>query len=230
MNGLMMTEGPGHEVVAGRLSGRVYSALKTRLVEGDFPAGKRIGIEALRQEYGVSKQPVMEAFRLLASDGIVEIVPQVGCRPMDYSIEEVADFFRVFAASEGAVAAAAATRCTPEQIAGLRTALRETADLDQEPDPKIRGRLYRLANRRFHTRIQEMAASRVIDSVSRRMWDLSDYLVNTFPEGGSFSAHTAERHTDHERIVQALAHGDASMARIEMSNHILHTVRRLGLD
>lgn len=226
LQGLVGTE---QEVVAGRLSGRVYSALKTRLVEGEFPAGKRISIDPLRKEYGVSKQPVMEAFRFLASDGIVEIVPQVGCRPMDYSPDEIAEFFRVFAASEGAVAAAAARRGTAAQAASLRASLAETANLEIEPDPEVRGRRYREANRRFHTQIQEMAASRIIDSLSRRMWDLSDYLVNTFNEGGNFSAHTAERHGDHERIVAALEIGDPEQARREMSEHILHTVSLLGL-
>lgn len=219
----------GHEVVAGRLSGRVYGLLKTRLVEGEFPAGKRISIESLRQDYGVSKQPLMEAFRLLASDGIVEIVPQVGCRPMAYTQNEIADFFRVFAGSEGAVAAAAATRCDDGQVLALRRLLDETQRLSEEDSVEVRARRYRESNRRFHSRIHEMAASRVIDSLSRRMWDLSDYLVNTVAWTGGFAEHTAERHGDHERIVEAFEARDVERARQEMSQHILHTVSLLDL-
>lgn len=47
----------------GRLSGQMYDTIKDRLLEGDYPAGSRVSVEALRSEFGVSKQPIMEALR-----------------------------------------------------------------------------------------------------------------------------------------------------------------------
>jgi DNA-binding GntR family transcriptional regulator len=46
----------------------------------------------------VSKHPVIEALRFLSADGLVEIVPQVGSTAMTYSLQDVADFFEMFAA------------------------------------------------------------------------------------------------------------------------------------
>ena len=63
-----------------RLAPVVYEMLKERLLEGTYQAGERLSVETLKTEFEVSKQPVMEALHRLAADGLVEIVPQVGCR------------------------------------------------------------------------------------------------------------------------------------------------------
>ena len=62
----------------GRLNHAVYGELRERLLSGRYAAGARLSTEELRTEFGVSKQPVMEALRRLSADGMVEIVPQVG--------------------------------------------------------------------------------------------------------------------------------------------------------
>src|SRR5215470_3244264 len=72
-----------------RLAPVVYDLLKERLLEGEFQAGERLSVEALKAEFGVSKQPVMEALRRLSSEGLVEIIPQVGCRIPVYGSVDV---------------------------------------------------------------------------------------------------------------------------------------------
>lgn len=218
------------EVLSGRLSGRIYPDLLDRLAGGEFPAGRRLSMEALRADYGASKQPLMEAFRMLAADGIVEIVPQVGCRPVVYTPEEVVDFFHVFAASEGAVAAAAAMRRTQDQLTQLRASLASTAALAELEDPAEGHRRYRIANRDFHGLVQAMAGSRMINLLSRRMWDLSDYLINTVDATHGHHRQTlVERHDDHALILSALETGDRQAARETMSRHILRSIEAFDL-
>ena len=215
------------QAAGGRLSGRVYEELKDRLLEGGFEPGKRISMEALKTDFEVSKQPIMEAFRLLAADGLVEILPQIGCRPVRYTAEEAADFFRVFAGYEGAVAEAAALRRTPEQMAQLREISTETEGLDALPDADARAQAYRRGNRRFHQALQEMAHSRVMSAISQRRWDLSDYLVGSSETGGTFGHKTEQRHGEHQGILRALEEGDSVAARDLMAAHILHPVELL---
>lgn len=215
------------ETLPGRLSRRIYADLKDRLAGGEFTPGVRLSMETLRTDYGVSKQPLMEAFRMLASDGIVEIVPQVGCRPIVYTRDEVVDFFTVFAASEGAVAGAAAARRTDDQLRLLEKALRHTENLSALPESEARHR-YRRANREFHGIIQAMAGSRTINLLSRRLWDLSDYLISTTNTASFHGGRIGARHEEHAHIVQVLAAGDVDGARQEMSGHILGIVEQFG--
>jgi DNA-binding GntR family transcriptional regulator len=59
---------------------------------------------------------------------------------------------------------------------------------------------------------------------SRRMWDLSDFLINTSGVSQPLSSALDDRHDDHERIRAALHAGDQATARAEMEQHIVGTV------
>jgi DNA-binding GntR family transcriptional regulator len=207
----------------GRLAARIHESIKTRLLEGEYPGGSKLSVELLKSEFGVSKQPVMEALRLLSADGLVEIYPQIGCVVTRYSLEEAEDFFRIFAAFESTVAAAAAQRRKAEDLDELFLTARRMERLNEEPDLGTRSRQYRIQNRVFHDIIHRMASSRIMGNFSRKMWDLSDFLINTTGTPQPFGAALAERNEDHRQILQALEAGDAEAARNEMAKHILST-------
>lgn len=207
-----------------RLNHAVYDQLKERLLDGVYTAGEQLSTEQLRLEFGVSKQPVMEAMRRLSGDGLIDIYPQVGSRVAIYPPQEVGDFFVMFGGFEGTIAGIAATRRTPEQLADMDAISRQIDQLRSEVDPAVRARGYRLLNRRFHKAIHLMAHSRVMAQTSSRMWDLSDFLINTTGSPNPLSSALDERHNDHERIRAALHDGDQAAARKEMEHHIVGTV------
>ena len=207
-----------------RLAPVVYEMLKERLLEGTYQAGERLSVETLKTEFDVSKQPVMEALHRLAADGLVEIVPQVGCRVVRFQPQEVTDFYAIFGAMEGAVAGVAALRRTEDQLTDLEQVNQEIGDLANNPDPAARSHGYRILNREFHATVHTMAHSDVIADISQRMWDLSDLLINTSGVPRPLATVTGERHDDHDRIISALRAGDPDAARIEMEEHITSTV------
>jgi DNA-binding GntR family transcriptional regulator len=207
----------------GPLNHAVYDVLRERLLEGHYPAGTRLPTDDLRSELGVSKQPVMEALRRLAADGMVEIVPQVGCLVTGYDLHEIEDFYLAFGGFEGSIAGTAALRRTDEQLVELDRISLQIDALRTEGDAAVRSRGYRLWNRWFHHAIGAMAQSRVMTETSRRMWNLSDFLINTAGVPQPLSSALDDRHADHERIRAALHVGDHAAAREEMERHIVTT-------
>lgn len=205
-----------------RLGHVVYETLKERLLDGRYEAGSRLSIEALKAEFGVSKQPVMDALRRLAALGIVEIIPQSGCRVSEYSLLEVKDFFTLFASFEGEIAAAAAQRRTDDQMAALDAAWSAIADLESTDDPTKRAHGYRIENREFHHAIHEMARSRVMAELSARMWDLSDFFINTVGSQPLANA-LQQRNHDHDVIRDAIRNGNPAVAKAAMEHHIVTT-------
>jgi DNA-binding GntR family transcriptional regulator len=204
-----------------RLAPVVYDLLKERLLDGEFRAGQRLSVESLRAEYGVSKQPVMDALRRLSTDGLVEIIPQVGCQVPTYSDADIADFFAIFAGTEAAVAAVAAARRTDDQVIDLVAVNDEIGRIAPDADPGARARRYRALNRRFHRIIHDMAHSPVVTDLSRRMWDLSDLLINTSDRKPAVASAVTARHADHDAIIAALRQRDPAAARTAMEQHIL---------
>ncbi|AZI66069.1 GntR family transcriptional regulator (plasmid) [Rhodococcus qingshengii] len=207
-----------------RLSSALYDILKNRLLEGRYPAGEKIVVEAIRQEFGVSKQPVMDALRRLSSDKLVYIVPQVGCEVVSYTQQEVEDFYTLFGGFEGTIAAVAAARRTQSQLLELDLISARVDALIASHDPVVRAHGYRVHNREFHAAIHAMAHSRIMEETSQRMWDLSDFLINTAGITNPLSSALPERQHDHHVITEAIRNGDAEAARVAMEHHIVGTV------
>jgi DNA-binding GntR family transcriptional regulator len=219
---------PGLRPVAAasgkRLASLIYDLVREHLLEGAYQAGERLQVEMLKAEYGVSKQPIMDALRRLASDGLIEIIPQVGCRVPVYEPEDIAAFFAIFGGTEGAVAGVAAQRRAAEQLSSLAAVNADILRLAADPSPSTRAHRYRILNRQFHGIVHAMAHSPVVAEISRRMWDMSDLIINTSGAPQPLAFAVPARHEDHERIIAALQRADPEGARAEMEAHILGTV------
>jgi DNA-binding GntR family transcriptional regulator len=214
----------GARLSGARLSTALYDTLKGRLLEGKYGAGEKIVVETVRQEFGVSKQPVMDALRRLSSDKLVEIIPQVGCQVASYSTQEVEDFFTLFGGFEGTIAGVAALRRTDQQLLELDMISARVDGLLKSEDPALRAHGYRIHNREFHAAIHTMAHSRIMAETSHRMWDLSDFLINTTGVVNPLSGALEERQHDHHRITEALRAQDEEAARKAMEQHIVGTI------
>jgi DNA-binding GntR family transcriptional regulator len=207
-----------------RLGVVLLDELKERLLAGRYPVGTRISIEEVKAEFGVSKQPVMDAMRRLEATGIVQIVPQSGCRVAHYSAPEIRDFFNLFGRFEGEIAAAAATRRSDAQLVELDEAWQRVADIDALDDREERSRKYRFLNREYHLVIHGMSHSRLMTTLSERMWDLSDFLVTTVGGIQQLSNSIHDRNRDHDIIRTAIRSKNPDVARAAMESHIVGIV------
>jgi DNA-binding GntR family transcriptional regulator len=219
MAGSLLSAPPGQ-----RLAQLVLDELRARLLTGRYPVGSRISIEEVKAEFGVSKQPVMDAMRRLEATGIVQIVPQSGCRVVSYSAQEIRDFFNLFGRFEGEIAAAAAARRSDAQLVELDNAWQRIADLEKLDDPEERARGYRLRNREYHLVLHQMSHSRLMTQLSGRMWDLSDFLVTTVGGIQRLSDSVHDRNHDHDIIRIAIRSQNPDVARAAMESHITGTV------
>lgn len=202
-----------------------------RLVEGRYQPGARISIDEIKTEFGVSKQPVMDAMRRLEANGLVAVAPQSGCRVVTYSIGEVRDFFQLFARVEGDIAYAAAERRDEAQLADLDRAweLIENLPDTAEADPTERCRAYLRLNRDYHRVIHEMAASPVMAGIGTRLWDLADYFMGTVGGPARIAEVVGARNHDHDLIRDAIREGRPELARAGMQAHIEDTFEVLGM-
>jgi DNA-binding GntR family transcriptional regulator len=206
-----------------RLGELAQQGIKGRLLDGIYTPGQKLVVEDLSAEFEVSRQPIMEALRVLSAEGLVTIIPQVGCRVASYGAQEVRDFFALFATMEGAVAALAATRRTDADLRALNEVSARIGALVDEEDLTERAHSYRIRNREFHAQIHAMADSAIIADLSRRMWNLSDFLINTAELTHSLHS-IARRHLDHQSVQRALEAKDGELARRTMEEHIMANV------
>src|SRR3954467_2116733 len=87
-----------------RLHDLAYAYLKGLLLAGGLDPGNQISSESVGRVLAISRAPVSDAIRRLTVEGLLEILPQVGCRVVRPVATGMADFYEIFGATEGVVA------------------------------------------------------------------------------------------------------------------------------
>jgi len=211
----------------GGLAERAYDHLKQMLVTGIVTDQQWFPIDEIAAELDTSRQPVMDALRRLSIEGFVEIVPQVGCRPRRPQINEIRDFFRLFAEGEAIIAELAAERADPNVVLTLRLISAQIGALSQQPD-EVSGRsdLYRSLNRQLHAEMRRAAHSPALAEIVESLGDRSDFYIACFKDK-VFAPNLKIAHAEHEEIIEAIAAGNGRKARGAMKKHITATEQRL---
>jgi DNA-binding GntR family transcriptional regulator len=77
------------------LAEAIYVAIRGQILAGQLTSGERLHLSQLAKDYGVSLGVVREAVTRLASERLLESIPQVGFRVRVLSIEDLVDLTRV---------------------------------------------------------------------------------------------------------------------------------------
>jgi DNA-binding GntR family transcriptional regulator len=206
---------------------RVYEAIKERLLDGAYREGDKLAVDAIAEEFAVSRYPVMDAIKRLSVEGFVNVVPQVGCRVATYADSEIQDFLQLCIEVGGVIAGLAAERRTPEQLLALDDLSQEIgALLDRRMAQETRARRYRLLNRQFHLVVHDMANSRLVTNVAESMFDRLDFMINTTAELRRYSEALQRRYEELEALRQALILEDKAAARTAYEMHLRLTAKR----
>jgi DNA-binding GntR family transcriptional regulator len=189
----------------------VYEEVQRRIVEGEMLPGERIFEDQLAHELDVSRNPVREALQALELEGFVELEPRRGARVAIISEQRAADLFELREALEGMVARLAASRRTDDELRLLQQALAHGIDAASVGDV---ARLPAL-NTEFHGLLCAAAHNAMLADNVERMSQLIKWVyTKRVTQRGTTSW------TEHERIVDAIAAGDAERASAEARAHI----------
>src|SRR5690606_8650263 len=106
--------------LAEPIAPQLIAILRLAIAQMQLKPGAALSENEIAGRFGVSRQPVREAFIKLAEAGLVEIRPSRGTYVMKISVREVANARLVREAIESDLAGLAAGLATPKQIANLR--------------------------------------------------------------------------------------------------------------
>lgn len=158
------------------LSERIHDSVLEAICSGELKAGARITQEELAQQFGVSRQPVLQAMMLLRREGFLVETGRKGVCVAPLDVEKAHNLYVVRGALDGAAARLAAGRPTPELM--------------------HRGRLLLDVGRRA-------AASGHVPSVIEA--DIDFHLFIYEASGNPLIGETAQPHWQHLRRVMAAA-------------------------
>lgn len=217
----------GRRVVSRQILGdAVFEALKKMVMDHDRAPGEHLNIDDLARTLEVSPTPVREALARLEAEGLVAKRPLSG-----YSVAPLLDparldqLFEARRLLELPTARLAAERASKAQVAEL---VRLVAAMRRDGSGHRYEEYREFANDdgRFHAMLAEAARNEVIADVLARLhfhWHL--FRIHF---GGAVAADTI---SEHEAIVEALAHHDGDAAALAMGDHLQRSHDRvIGSD
>ncbi|GAA4295629.1 GntR family transcriptional regulator [Actinomadura luteofluorescens] len=149
-----------------------YELLRSRILEGTYVPGYRLVINQLAQETGVSTIPLREALRRLQSDGLVEVVRNVGARVAVFDAEQVEHTLQILARLEGYATAISAPLMTAAHIDASRKINDRMVEALEEFDPTA----FTALNREFHFSIYEHCPDAHLRSLLEAEWTRLDHM------------------------------------------------------
>jgi DNA-binding GntR family transcriptional regulator len=105
---------------AESLHEKLVSQLRDIIVEGEIEPGARISERLLCERFGVSRTPLREVLKVLASEGLIDLLPNRGARVARLEDRDVEDMFEVMAALEALSGRLACARISEPALADIR--------------------------------------------------------------------------------------------------------------
>lgn len=112
--------GEGERVRSGAwLHGELLTALRDFIVEGHLADGARVPEKELCERFSVSRTPLREALKVLASEGLIDLLPNRGARIRPLRLEDVRELFDVMGGLEALAGRLACEHIADEEIAEI---------------------------------------------------------------------------------------------------------------
>src|SRR5260370_23532168 len=108
------------KLVQASLHDEAVARIRDMIMEGRLEPGSKVSEKDLCELFGISRTPLREALKVLASEGLIALLPHRGARVAQLTGKDMADLFQVMGALEGLAGELACARITDEAVHEIR--------------------------------------------------------------------------------------------------------------
>ncbi len=201
------------ELESSTQADRLADQIASSVLSGEFQPGFRLDEHMLAERFGVSRTPVREALRQLASTGLIDIKPRRSATVASATSAQLDTLFGAMAEVEATCARLAAMSMTPIERRRLQSLHESMAEFVTVNDSEG----FAAANLTFHTMIYSGAHNDIItEFASGLRRRLAPFRKAQFRTVGRLPRSQEE----HGNVVKAILAGDASAAHSAMFDHM----------
>src|SRR5262245_14778082 len=202
-----ITRRPLHEEATDRL--------RDLIVQGRLEPGSRLNERLLTAQLGVSRTPLREAFKVLATEGLVELLPNRGAIVSQIDAERLSETLAVMGALEALAGELACKNATEAQLNEIRALHYEMLAYHARGD--LAG--YFKFNQAIHLKIVKYSGNAMLFGVYRQLNGnvrRARYMANLSKERWDAAVR------EHDEILAALAARDVKRIRALLTDHLTH--------
>ena len=185
---------------------QVHAVLREQILTGALPRGSRLPQETIAAELGVSRTPLREALRRLASEGLVTLQPNHGATVSGVDFNDMNAAWVARLAIEPFAARLAAERRDPDELERMATAIARAARGVCDPADGLD------ANREFHLALVAASGNDHLAHFAELLW-VTRISFAIYAAQASESDGVEAWADEHEQILAAITAGDADLRR-----------------
>ncbi|HWV86209.1 MAG TPA: GntR family transcriptional regulator [Capillimicrobium sp.] len=189
-----------------------YERIRTLILNGEVPAGTRLGQVELAERLGISRTPVREALRRLTGEGLVEFQDNRGFRVAQLRLEDVLQRLEVRLLLEPGAARLAAERATEADLAELE------ASVEREVAARTAVAVHD-ASREFHIGVARASHNRELVMALENLW-LIEVGRRLLAQRRAAPHWQDGDVAEHRAILAAIAARDGDRAAALMESHV----------
>jgi DNA-binding GntR family transcriptional regulator len=202
------------------LHNEAVTRIRDMIVEGQLEPGSKISEKHLCELFEISRTPLREALKVLAKEGLLELLPNRGARVAKLTRKDLEDLFHVMGALEGLAGELASGQVTEAALNEIRALHHEMLAHRARGDRAA----YFHANQAIHDAIIAAADNRVLslqyENLRGRIRP-ARYMANVTRERWD------EAVREHGEILEALSRRDGPRVRELLRQHLAHKFRAL---
>ena len=198
----------------------VLERLRDMIIEGRLEPGQRINEGAVGAQLGVSRTPLREAIKSLASEGLVEMQPAKGAVVRRFSLRDLREILEVIKSLEQLGGRIACAQATDAQIAEV-VALHERMMALYAEQNRLE---YFKLNQAIHTSFVQNSGNAVLAEMHET---LQARIKRLRYVGNSEPSKWANAVAEHEEMIKALKKRDANRLAEVVGRHLDATVIRV---
>ena len=193
--------------------------MRSLIVESQIKPGERVPELEISKDLGVSRTPIREALKVLASEGLVDLLPLRGAVVKTFSDKDASDILEVMGLLENFAAqkACQADQKKIDRVLAMHKKMKLLFFKGKRPE-------YFELNQKIHDSLVEMSGNEslmmVHSMLSKRMRSLR-YSGNSTPDNWRGALE------DHEVIATALGKRDMKAIKKAVNDHFANTIQRV---
>jgi DNA-binding GntR family transcriptional regulator len=210
-----------NDIIRLNLSDQIANRLRDMIVQNELAPGDRVREREICKKLQVSRTPLREALHKLASEGLVEQVPNRGAVIAAPSPSEIADMLQVLGTLEGFAGERACELMSDEELAEIKALQLEMLAAFTRGD---RLQYFKL-NQRIHLSIVKAARSDTLLSLHSR---LNARLYRIRYQSNLKNERWGSALDEHDHIMSALEARDAVKLSTLLRQHLRSTWEKVS--
>jgi len=195
------------------LYNRIYKHLEWAITKGSFNPGEKLNEERLSRQFGVSRPPIREAFRLLQKEGLITTIPRRGAYVTRVTRKDAEDIYAIRVYLELLAVRLSFHRFKKNDFSFLEKILEKMEKATREHDFHLFGEL----NNQFHGKFFKKANNHRLE----QLYEMFRKQIDMFR---SFAFHVPSRldksSNEHQMIFSALKSQNLLLTESLFREHI----------